>query len=84
MALHGAYKPRAGAIYSRHLFFGCSIRELEVEQVRAQVMRIASEPVSTDGDNVDCPTGLFRVEYETEAAPSEAWQISAVTLRVDK
>lgn len=71
-----------GGGYSRHLCFGCSVRESEVEQVRAQVARIASEAFSADGDCVDYPVGLFRVEYESEGAPVVVWQISGGTLRV--
>ena len=73
-----------GGGYSRHLFFGCSVRESEVGRVRAQVARIASEAFSVDGDCVDHPSGLFRVEYESEGAPVELWQISDGTLRVEK
>jgi hypothetical protein len=73
-----------GGGFSRHLFFGCSVRESAVAQVRAQVARIAAEAFSADGDSRDYPTGLFRVEYESEAAPAELWQISGGVLRVEK
>lgn len=72
-----------GGGYSRHLFFGCSVRESEVEQVRAQVARIASEVFTIDGEFTDYPEGLFRVEYESEGLPVEIWQISAGALRVE-
>ena len=73
-----------GGGYNRHLFFGCSVRESEVERIRAQVGRIATEAFSVDGDCVDYPAGLFRVEYESEGVPAELWQISGGALRVEK
>ena len=73
-----------GGGYNRYLFFGCSVRESEVQQVRAQVERIATEAFSTDGNCVDYPTGLFQVEYESEGVQVEIWRISGGLLRVEK
>lgn len=60
------------------------MRESEVGQVRAQVARIALESFSVDGDFIDYPSGMFRVEYESEGAPTELWQVSDGALRVER
>ena len=73
-----------GGGYSRHLFFGCSVRESAVKDLRAQVARIAAEAWSADGDITDYPEGLFCVRYETEGIPAEVWHVSAGNLRVEK
>ena len=73
-----------GGGYSRHLFFGCSVRESAVKNLRAQVARIAAEACSADGDITVYPEGLFRVRYETEGVPAEVWHVSAGNLRVEK
>jgi hypothetical protein len=44
----------------------------------------ALDIIKADGDSRDYPAGLFRVEYESEAAPAELWQISGGVLRVEK
>ena len=66
----------SGGGFSRHLFFGCTVRESAVAELRAQVARIASEAVSQDGEVIDYPNGVFRVVYETEGMPTELLSVS--------
>ena len=73
-----------GGGYSRHLFFGCTVRESEVNELRAQVSRIASEASSNDGEITDYPSGIFRAVYESEGIPTEFWHISNGALRIEK
>jgi len=73
-----------GGGYSRYLFYGCTVRESEVEEFRAQVARIAAEAWSADGDIKEYPEGLFRVQYETEGISVEVWHVAAGNLRVEK
>ena len=71
-----------GGGYSRHLFFGCTIRESAVDALRAQVSRIAREAFSQDGDIKDYADGMFRAVHENEDVPVEIWHVSGGTLRV--
>lgn len=71
-----------GGGYSRHLFFGCTIRASAVDALRAQVSRIACEAFSLDGDIKDYPDGMFRAVHENEDVPVEIWHISGGALRV--
>ena len=71
-----------GGGYSRHLFFGCTIRDSAVDTLRAQVSRIACEAFSQDGDNKDYPDGMFRAVHENEDGPVEIWHVSGGALRV--
>jgi hypothetical protein len=73
-----------GGGYSRHLFFGCTIRESTVDALRAQVSRIASEASSRDGETTDYPEGVFRAVHEDEGVPMEIWRISGGSLQVEK
>jgi len=73
-----------GGGYSRHLFFGCTVRESAVDELRAQVARIASEAFSQDGEITDHPEGVFRAVYERERMPAELWHISGGALRVEE
>ena len=43
-----------------------------------------AEAFSVDRDFTDCPSGLFPVEYESEGAPEELWQVSGSALRVER
>ena len=74
----------AGGGYSRHLFFGSTVRESAVNELRAQVSRIASEASSRDGETADYPAGIFRAVCESEGMPTELWHISAGALRIEK
>lgn len=61
-----------GGGFSRFVFFGCTVRVAEVEQVRAQVRRIAETVVSQDGSSLDHPQGDFLLEHEShEGEPGE-------------
>ncbi len=71
----------SGGGFSRHLFFGCTIRESAVAELKAQVARIASEAVSQDGEATDYPNGVFRVVYETEGMSAELLSVSGGALR---
>ena len=73
-----------GGGYSRHLFFGSTVREPAVAELRAQVSRIASEASSEDGGITDYPMGIFRVVYESEGVPTELWHIADGALRIEK
>ena len=73
-------QPRGGG-FSRHLFFGCTVRESAVAELKAQVTRIASEAVSQDGEVLDYPAGIFRVVYESEEKLTEVLSVSGGALR---
>lgn len=70
-----------GGGYSRHLFFGCTIRESAVDALKAQVSRIASEAFSEDGDIKNYPNGMFRAVHENQDVPVEIWHISGGVLK---
>ena len=71
--------PTAGGGYSRFAFFGCTVRESAVAQVRAQVRRIAETIKTHDGPDTDYPEGDFLVEHESHEGepdrfPLERWR----------
>lgn len=81
----GSWCPqRAGGGYSSHLFFGSTVRESAVNELRAQVSRIASQASGRDGEIIDYPTGIFRAVYESDGMPTELWYISGGAVRIEK
>ena len=62
--------PAAGGGFSCFVFFGCTVRTVAVESLRAQVRRIAETVKTYDGESVDFPEGDFLLEHEChEGAP---------------
>jgi hypothetical protein len=56
--------PERGSGYSRFVFFGCTVRDVSLPEVRAQVARIARTVVSRDGSDEDFIEGTFQVTAE--------------------
>ena len=56
--------PVSGGGFSRFIFFGHTVRDASLPEVRAQVARLAAEVQSPDGDDVDFLTGIFHVTAE--------------------
>lgn len=56
-----------GGGFSRFVFFGCTVRDVALPAVRAQVARIAQMVSSRDGDDIDFLEGRFDVTAEDES-----------------
>lgn len=56
--------PDSGGGFNRFIFFGHTVRDVSLSEVRAQVARLATEVRSTDGEDVDFLTGTFHVTAE--------------------
>jgi hypothetical protein len=56
--------PEIGGGYSRFAFFGCTVRDSAVADVRNQLQHIARDSRSSDGEDTDFAEGLFHVTAE--------------------
>lgn len=63
--------PEEGGGLSRFAFYGCTVREIAVDDVRAQVRRIAETVSVADGEYTDFPEGDFLVEHESHESNPE-------------
>jgi hypothetical protein len=61
---------------SRFVFFGCTVRDAAVVQVRAQVRRIAQTVFTHDGPHVDYPQGDFLLEHESHESEPERYPLT--------
>jgi hypothetical protein len=59
--------PQSGGGFSHFAFFGCTVRDSSLNQVKRQIQRIASTAVSQDGEYVDYVDGVFYVTPEDDA-----------------
>lgn len=55
--------PNTGGGYSRFVFFGCTIRESEVEDLKSLFVHLASTS-TRDGECIDHLDGLFTISHE--------------------
>jgi hypothetical protein len=69
------FQDRGGG-YSRFVFFGCTVRDVSLAEVRAQVARIAETVSSRDGADLDFVEGVFNVAAEDESVRL-SWQCRA-------
>jgi hypothetical protein len=68
------YFPTAGGGYSTFVFFGCTVRDSALLNLKRQIARIASEAVSEDPPYTDYPTGVFHISPED--GPESIWRVS--------
>ena len=63
-----------GGGYSRFVFFGCTVNQVSLPEVKKQVQRIATDVTEQDGDITDFVKGIFYVTFEEET-PEYIWAI---------
>ncbi len=56
--------PDRGGRYSRFAFFGCTVRDIDLTEIKQQLQRLTLEVTSNDGDVIDYMKGLFHSTYE--------------------
>jgi hypothetical protein len=58
------YFPQRGGGFSRFVFFGCTVRDVSLDEVKQQIQRIAITVVSRDGEYIDYVEGIFHITPE--------------------
>ena len=56
--------PQRGGGFSRFVFFGCTVRDASLGEVKQQIQRIATTVVSRDGEYIDYAEGIFHIAPE--------------------
>ena len=56
--------PQRGGGFSRFVFFGCTVRDVSLDEVKQQIQRIAITVVSRDGEYIDYVEGIFHITPE--------------------
>jgi hypothetical protein len=56
--------PDRGGGYSRFAFFGCTVRDIDLTDIKQQLQRLTLEVTSDDDDLIDYMEGLFHSTHE--------------------
>jgi hypothetical protein len=59
--------PQKGGGFSRFVFFGCTVRDSSLNEIKQQIQRIATTVFSRDGEFIDYAEGVFHVAPEDDS-----------------